>query len=541
MTLAIRHRFVAALLAAALLGLSGTAIAGDGGASPDGADYPGALIHRHPLLPSLPVEMRAEAPPKEFPARDVDAALLQYFTLLIYENVHYWAVNSFVEDWQYEMSWDDQKRRFFGTDALRFDSNAFSTNWTHSYAGGIYYTAGRANGMTPLESFWLVLGESLYWEYVVEWREVVSVNDTVSTIFGGLSIGEPWYQLAAYLNSRNQRVARALGFIHPVMGVQTLMGKRWPGALSGEGMPGYGVWLVAGARSTASPVDSVDGGSYAIGLRSRLADRAAFLGPGNDRTTVTDTLSSELSFAFAIDGGKVKETDFFSRAVLLGRVDREMDGAGYGRAVSLGLGTAFTLRKVAAVAFYDGLGVPAGRKEDLLLAQPRDFRDKYALVHLAGPVVEGVLRGRRGAVSFLAEAYPDFGLVNAYALNDYSADHDISGIKTTMLYYGYYYGWGGSLRARVDAASGPFAAGLSGELHRHASIEGLDRYEDDLAGDVHASDTWDKLRASFGVAIPRAPLRLEGSGEWTHRKGRIGETVTQGSESRYALQMLLSL
>jgi hypothetical protein len=513
-----------------------------GAAAQEPTNYPGELIHRHPLLPSLPEPGAGESPvAKEFPARDVNAALLHFFTLLVYENVHYWSVNSFVEDWQYELTWEDQKRKWFKGDGFRFDSNAFSTNWTHSYAGGIYYTTGRANGLTPLESFYLVLGESIYWEGVVEWREVFSLNDTASTIFGGISIGEPWYQLAAYLNSRDGRMARTLGFIHPVMGVQTLMGKRWPGAMSGEGMPGYGVHLVVGARSTDSPVSSVNRGSGVIGIRSRLADRGAFLAPGSLVSTVTDTISSELSFSFAMDGGKVRETEFFSRAVLLGRVDRAIDAAGHGRTWSLGLGSAFTLRKLAPVAFYDGLGVPAGREEELLLDQPRDFRDKQALVHLVGPVVEGVWRGSAGAVSFLAEAYPDFGLVNAYALNDYSEGRDISGMKTTMVYYGYYYGWGGSLMARVDAEVGPFSAGLAGELHRHASIEGRDRFQDDLAADVHATDAWDRLRASVGVAVPRTPLRLEGSGEWTRRKGRIGETVTVDTETRYTLSVLFSL
>jgi len=49
----------------------------------------------------------------------------------------------------------------------------------------------------------------------VEWREVFSVNDTFMTVFGGLSIGEPWYQLARYLTTRPSPVARALGSSTP--------------------------------------------------------------------------------------------------------------------------------------------------------------------------------------------------------------------------------------------------------------------------------------------------------------------------------------
>ena len=99
--------------------------------------------------------------------------------------------------------------------------------------------------------------------------------------------------------------------------------------------------------------------------------------------------------------------------------------------------------------------------DDLHLEEPRDFRDKYAIIHLFGPVYEGFWRGATSSVAWGVEAYPDFALVNAYALNAYSADHDIAGVKTTLLYYGYYYGYGGSLKAHFDAAAGPVTIGTA--------------------------------------------------------------------------------
>ena len=61
------------------------------------------------------------------------------------------------------------------------------------------YSIGRVNNLGVKESFLLSAFESMYWEAVVEWREVFSVNDTIVTDFGALSIGEPWYQLSRYL------------------------------------------------------------------------------------------------------------------------------------------------------------------------------------------------------------------------------------------------------------------------------------------------------------------------------------------------------
>lgn len=34
---------------------------------------------------------------------------------------------------------------------------------------------------------------SLWWEYVAEWREVISLNDNIITSIGGYAAGEPWF------------------------------------------------------------------------------------------------------------------------------------------------------------------------------------------------------------------------------------------------------------------------------------------------------------------------------------------------------------
>ena len=86
---------------------------------------------------------------------------------------------------QYELTWEDQKKRLLELEGVRFDSNAFQTNWTHAYAGAIYYSLGRINNLGVGESFLLSAFSSLYWETVVEWKEVFSVNDTIVTDFGG--------------------------------------------------------------------------------------------------------------------------------------------------------------------------------------------------------------------------------------------------------------------------------------------------------------------------------------------------------------------
>lgn len=465
-------------------------------------------------------------------------AFLEYSAVLLYENIRYWAAyGDWVEDWQYGLTWDDQKRKLLELDGLRFDSNDFGTNWTHAYAGGFYYTLGRINGLGVKDSFLLAALESLYWESVVEWREVFSVNDTFVTVFGALSVGEPLYQLARYLTTRQGTVARALGFIHPVMGLHALLDPASrPRPTANQTLPGYGVFLSLGAAASDSHYPSDSGSFTHVGLRSRLALADRFTAPGTESRRGWEVLSSTANFSGDLGGGgKVRELDVFSRAVFYGRLERNVGEDSRGSASILGIGSAFTLFRKAPVALYDSGEVKVRQGFDLQLEEPREFRDKYSIVHLFGPVYEGYWRDTTLGVTWAVEAYPDFGLVNAYALNAYSADHGIAGVKTTLQYYGYYYGYGGSIKARLEVGAGPVTLGTAASFHYHESIEGIDRFEDELTGDVHATDSWLRFDAILGVSLPGTPFAVEASARWASRRGIIGDTVARGTESRYSL------
>ena len=241
-------------------------------------------------------------------------------------------------------------------------------------------------------------------------------------------------------------------------------------------------------------------------------------------------LSSNFSINADLDGGTAREIDVSSGAVFYGRLERSVAADSRGSASILGLGSAFTLFSKAPVTDYDAGKVRVGL-DNLHLEEPRDFRDKYAIMHLFGPVYEGYWRGSTATVAWGLEAYPDFGLVNAYALNAYSVDHEVAGTKTTMLYSGYYYGYGGSAMARLEASAGPVTFGAAASLHYHESIEGLDRFEDDLtARRARLGHLVQDRRPSRGVHT-RHPLHRGGVGtvdeppRHRRRHGREGDGV----------------
>lgn len=482
----------------------------------------------------LQLQYRPPAVGEDAPPGNRQRALLEFAAILLAENARYWTENKFVEDWQFKLTWGDQVDKLIGLEGVRFDSNAFETNWTHAPAGGVYYTLGRINNLGVKDSLYLAVFESLYWELVVEWREVVSVNDMVTTVFGALSVGEPWYQLSRYLLTRPEPVTRGLGFIHPLMGLHALLDPASrPRPTEKQTLPGHGVLLSLGAASVDSRYQSDSGGFTNVELRSRFALAPGYASPGRESRRGWEVLSSAAHFSADLDGGKARELEIFTGAVFWGRLQRSVGEDLRGSGSILGLGSAFTLHRKAQV--FD-LGVlPGDRRTERPPEVPRDYRDRHAVMHLFGPVYQGYWRGSGAGVTWAVEAYPNFALVNAYALNAYSAGHDISGVKSTLHDEGYYYGYGASVSGRIDAGAGPVSLGVAAALHYHESIEGIDRFEDQLAGDVHASDTWFRVDARLGVSLPGTPLGLEATARWSSRRGVIGDTVAKGTESRYTL------
>ena len=170
--------------------------------------------------------------------------------------------------------------------------------------------------------------------------------------------------------------------------------------------------------------------------------------------------------------------------------------------------------------------------DDIQLDKGRLFRDKFSTVHLAGPVVDWTYSGRGLRLRGIAEAYLDFSLVNSFALNEYSYFSDISGMKTTLLYYGYYYAVGISLLGRTELAWRGFRIrGLAG-YQTFDSVEGLDRFQADITDDCDLDDSRFRYLVGIDWRLPRLPLRIFFKFEGIRRWGRLHDIEVRGQEKR---------
>ena len=466
-------------------------------------------------------------------------AMLELGVSLTYSTVRYWIeYHSWIEDWQYELTCEDQYHRFLTTEAIRFDSNAFGVNWTHVMGGTIYYEIARTNGLTWAESLLVTFGGSLFYEYVSEWREVISINDMIVTTSGGYSLGEPWFQLSSYFHHQKSPVLKILAFMNPFLVFNKWLDRKNPASKVYRD-PGWHDFVLSTGwrRSSGAGRDALDAGF--VGFETQIIRTPEYGQAGTLRKTLRDTSLSEFSLDVALHqrrpedehlrAGWDEEVNLFTRVVGLASFRQKIDELGRGYALSIGLGSALTyVRKRPTL--YDSRALLV--RLDPPPATPTDFRDKMTVAHLVGPVFDWTRFSRSLKIRVVADAYFDFAMMGAYAFNAFSAVYPIDGMKSTLTYYGYHYAFGASVSGRVDLDwRGFWFRGLvSG--HVWDSVEGLDRYQADLLDDGNVVDTRTRYFLKAGWRLPSLPLRVYFALEGIHRWGKIGDVEAGGQETR---------
>ena len=479
--------------------------------------------------PPAPSPNAAKLPPTD---KNWSRSFAQLASLLAFTQTLYWIqYSNFVEDWQYKLSWADQRERLFTLEAWRFDTNLFRVNWTHQLAGSLYYNFARANRLTWLESTLVTLCGSLWWEIVTEWREVISINDLIFTTIGGYAGGEAFFQVGRLLQDTPGETAGTLSLLNPILQLN-----RWmDGAPRGTGPKA--AWhrfdLSFGLRIGSGP--TIEPLAQTAGLRSQIINVPGYGRPGRGGGFLADTLSSEIDFSAAAKGPEAQELNLLFRTVGLGRYGRAIGEDGRGSAWFFGLGTAFSLFQKRPVAFYDGGLIQVRSGADLKLEEPRNFRDKLAVVHLAGPVLDWTWFGPHGRLRCLADGYLDFGMVNAFALNEFSRRHDLRGTKTTLLYYGYYYALGLTAGVEVTAEYRALRGRGLVRYQVYDSVERLDRFQEEIAADWDIHDGRLRVLGSAAVRLPHSPLEIQAVVEGLSRRGTILEVSARELETRFTL------
>ena len=410
--------------------------------------------------------------------------------------------------------WDNPRplSRFDGS-AWVLDNNSIGVNFLgHPFTGGVSYSFARANHQSVVGAFGYSFLTSFLWEFVIEFKEKVSVNDVLVTLGAGLPIGEAMYKLGMYLDSGHHDSA-AMDVLRALFGSGVALDRHW----DGRSPPRVAVRDNLGFSSEIWHRFRTDYGASAIDAPG-VAGYARFHGG----------LALEL---VTLPGyGKPRRFGQAFHRAELSRLSVRAEASGYGWGLSASADTLlfgyhaqdFTRRDdalhgasftVGSSVGWDYLRSSANRygSVESALSQPGpdlsyhapNRRDQYAAFQLPGLALE--LRWLRtwGGIEASGRLQPSFAGLGAVAFYDWAADNLEARSKHILHRQGYFYGWGGATNVSARLALGPLRAEWALLYGIYRSQDGWDRHPEQLTVDVPAHGDFLRYEGRVGVAPAR--------------------------------------
>ncbi len=379
-----------------------------------------------------------------------------------------------------------------------FDNNKFKTNHVlHPVAGSAYYALARENGLSPWASALYSTGSAAFFEFVLEWLEKVSYNDLIFTPAAGIPTGEFFFHLSQYLNSTRGAHNAGDYVAEYSLGLPGKIHGDPPGLRSRERMPSDALgfssayWhrfhLAFGLGVASTGSESVVFERFAG--EGELIAMPGMLRPGHFATTFGEGNFSEGRLRYSF-GMRDLEADASFQTTF----------AGY-YAQDFGLDDEGELKGSAAM-----VGMSMGyRYHD---AQPGNTIDQWAFADLLGPRAQAWLALGGVLVRVGANIHYDFGAAYALAYPQYTKVYPRDETKSVLREQGYQFVHGGSARAEASLSFRSLELGVRRGYGRYYSIQGADRFEDEITHQVTGTDDISETDFWVRAAAPR-PLPLE--------------------------------
>ena len=390
-------------------------------------------------------------------------------------------------------------------EAWRFDNNPFGINFAwHVLSGTGFHAVARANNFGLLGAIGYGFAASMAWEYLLEFREKVSVNDSITTTGAGISLGEFFNWLGRYTHSqtRRRRLVSAMR-----------LAANWPRSLHyglfGGHRPNNGDRTYGTTRQLADSlgfhtdiwhrfniaygigfIDSsggqrqtdADGPVHQLRLAGRLVALPGYLRQGRLRRPFAEGNLTSLEVAFDKRPGDWA-VRLNSDAMLVGLYYQSIDASHNGYGFAVGSPIAYQYRR-------ENLG---------------EWNDRLAVLHLPGAGADLDLLSGRWRLHIATRAHLDFAGVHALANSDWERENSDVVAKAIVRREGYYFGWGGSSFVRAELLHPRLRLGVSAFYGRYNSDEGLDRMQEEVEHDVKLRDTVTEYRGWARFEPVRGP------------------------------------
>ena len=448
-------------------------------------------------------------------------ASLESAVLLGVGAAQYWADGSTnSRDWDYTWSRETWNAKLVTMEAVRFDDNSIFLNTGHAASSGLFYLLGRGAGLGVGHSLLLATAGSLAWEYAVEFKEVVSINDVILGSVGGLAVMEPVHQLGELLNrSRRTWGKWTLGTIFGFAGkLNRALYDDLPRPHA-DSFDRFGFAADIEHRFAADLAGGrleTEGGGEAAGVwgaevAAEICSlrRSAAAGRGVETATGAPLTRVSLGVVQGPDG--THELRLVTGVVLAG-VHRRGATAGWATSVLAGVGSGFEYASLPSAG--------GGATDDLVI------------VNAAGPVVEMVATRDGATVRAGAALYADFAEVEAYAYPAWRGAAPEAPVRSTLDLHAYYHAWGATAAAYLEVRLGQWELAFEGRRHRFDSIDSRDRYPDFPGDGLAPRDEASRYRARLAFLLPGDAVALSLAATDIARWGRVGTTAARRDEQR---------
>lgn len=423
--------------------------------------------------------------------------------LLLELGIYWYEPNTSVVDWQFP----NFAAKVTSHNALRFDDNLLRTNYMlHSTAGGVHYLMTRTNGFGIAPSFATAVASSVLYETVLEWLEVISINDLIVTPFGGMAAGETMHLIGDYVNSEQPAVrtevrGTAGSVTRDFAGLTLGLPRNVHDEMDTPPSP-YAVERDALGLSTAyahefhlrlgqeALFDGDRRGEMIVGRGELwIAAMPGFLRPGRFHRWFSN--GNFASVKLRIGGGNGGEA---------GDVRFHSHLAGYyAQNIGSGLGTATEVALASGLRYVD-------RRE-------LDLRQHYGMVHLPHPVATLWLRQGGVVAEIGARISPDFASITSASYQRYAEENGVLGTRATLKRHGYAHSFGISGEAFASLRFGDVVIGASAEHGRYTTIDHFDRLQEEIRRPTHGTEAMTELSARLELEPQGSPVsaRFEAS------------------------------
>lgn len=429
-------------------------------------------------------------------------------------------------DWDFP-SW---KQRFNG-DAWTFDNNHFPINWMgHPLSGAAYYAFPRARDNAVWVSSIYALMTSFVWEFFVEFREKVSVNDLIATYGAGLNIGEWAHKFWRYYSGIPEKSSTLQDFLSVTLGFP-IHSRRWtyqnPQHVAGP-YDKYGFsnhvaqhLFAAYQLNIHAYGDDERASTHGLRLGGRLSTIPGEGRPGDFAMFFheADVVEGYVTAAFGTDA---RQWDIEADTQLLGVYGQRIDTAGNGYAGTIALETGYRYR------FWNF----------------DNFNDRLGIFHIPG--IGGDFTLHDGSIAFSADwrLNPDFAGIHSAAYPVWRDEADLGEDdleKTILRKHGYYFAWGLTSRFRGALSMGPFDLRAGASIGVFDSQEGLDRNQADINVDLDLTDRILELDTEVGFTIPESRIRVDVGYGATERRSRAEHIQVDRTIHTWSLGVSASL